>query len=179
MTDIKLCIDFSKLNKYIVCPVNPHPKPQSEIYPKASRTLWCSTPSRGIIRYNCSMILRTSQPLWPDQVLLLSAVGLNSTRDVFTLRYGNTIHKITNCLHATEDTLIWGSTTSELVENTRKFFDACRANGITLKTWKIQWGKKEVLFGGFILDFNSYRLHPALNRALLEFPTPANQLCNF
>ena len=56
---------------------------------------------------------------------------------------------------------------------------------------KIQWDQREVLFGGFLLDPNGYRIDPALTRALAEFPTPtsptdvrsffglANQICNF
>ena len=119
------------------------------------------------------------------------AFGLNSAGDVFTLRYGNAIDKATDGLRATEDTLIRGSTSNELIANTRKFFEACRENGITLNMRKIQWDKKEVLFGGFLLDPSGYRLDPALNKALLEFPVPtsptdvrsffglANQLCNF
>ncbi len=56
---------------------------------------------------------------------------------------------------------------------------------------KIQCVKKEVLFGGFLLDPTGYCLNLALNKALLEFPTPtspshvrsflclANYICNF
>ena len=45
--------------------------------------------------------------------------GLNSAGYVFTLRYGNTIDAATDGLRATEDTLVMGSSTYELVETTR------------------------------------------------------------
>ena len=47
--------------------------------------------------------------------------GLNSGGYVFTLRYGNTIDAATDGLRATEDTLVRGLSTDELVENTLIF----------------------------------------------------------
>ena len=195
-TDIRLCVDFSKLNKYVVRPVNPQPTPWETVrnLPKGIRHFAVFDALKG---YHQIPLTEESKDLTAFMTpfgrfrYLRLAFGLNSAGDVFTLRYGNAIDKATDGLRATEDTLIRGSTSSELVANTRKFFDACRENGITLNMRKIQWDKKEVLFGGFLLDPTGYRLDPALNKALLEFPVPtsptdvrsffglANQLCYF
>ena len=117
--------------------------------------------------------------------------GMSSAGDVFTLKYGNAVDAATDGRRATEDTLIRGNTSSELLANTRKFFEACRKAGITLNLRKIQWDQPEVLFGGFLLNASGYRIDPALTKALSEFPTPnnptdvrsffglANQICNF
>jgi hypothetical protein len=80
------------------------------------------------------------------------AFGLNNAGNMFSQRFGNAIDKATDGLRATKDTLIRGSTTTELVDNTQNFFVACRQNGITLNMRKIQWNTKEVLFRGFLLD---------------------------
>ena len=195
-TDIRLCVDFSKLNRYVIRPVNPQPTPWETVrnLPKGIKHFAVFDALKG---YHQIPLTDESKDLTAFMTpfgrfrYLRLAFGLNSAGDVFTLRYGNAIDKATDGLRATEDTLIRGSTTNELVSNTRKFFDACRENGITLNMRKIQWDKKEVLFGGFLLDPSGYRLDPVLNKALLEFPVPtsptdvrsffglSNQLCNF
>jgi len=117
--------------------------------------------------------------------------GLSSAGDVFTLKYGNAVDDAVDGRRATEDTLLRGATLQDLVENTEEFFKSCLENNITLNLKKIQWDKKEVLFGGYLLTPNGYQIDPALNKALAEFPVPksqtdvrsfcglANQTCNF
>ena len=195
-TDIRLCVDFSKLNKYVIRPVNPQPTPWETVrnLPKGVKHFAVFDALKG---YHQIPLTEESKDLTAFMTpfgrfrYLRLAFGLNSAGDVFTLRYGNAIDKATDGRRATEDTLIRGSTSAELVDNTRKFFDACRENGITLNMRKVQWDKSEVLFGGFLLDPQGYRLDPALNKALSEFPVPtsptdvrsffglSNQLCNF
>ena len=195
-TDIRLCVDFSKLNKFVIRPVNPQPTPWETVrnLPRGIKHFAVFDALKG---YHQIPLADESKDLTAFMTpfgrfrYLRLAFGLNSANDVFTLKYGNAIDKATEGLRATEDTLVRGSTSGELIENTRRFFDACRENGITLNLRKIQWDKKEVLFAGFLLDPTGYRLDPALNKALLEFPTPtsptdvrsffglANQLCNF
>jgi hypothetical protein len=110
---------------------------------------------------------------------------------VFTLKYGNAVDEAVDGRRATEDTLLRGATLQDLVENTEEFFKSCLENNITLNLKKIQWNKKEVLFGGYLLTPQGYQIDPALNKALAEFPVPksqtdvrsfcglANQTCNF
>ena len=100
--------------------------------------------------------------------------GMSSAGDVFTLHYGKAIDSETDGLRATEDTLLRASTLPELLQKTRRFFKACRKANITLNQKKIQWNLPSVLFGGYQLDKSGYRLNPALNRALAEFPVPRN-----
>jgi hypothetical protein len=83
------------------------------------------------------------------------AFSLNIASDLFSMRYDNVIGKATDGLWAKVDTLSRSSTTSKEVENTRNFFDSCHTNGFTLNMRKIQWDKKEVLFGVFLLDLTA------------------------
>ncbi len=72
-----------------------------------------------------------------------------------------------------EDRRIHGSTTAELLANTRKFFETCVQVGITLNLQKVQWHHPEVLFGRFLLDSTGYKIDPSLTeprwlRGLIE-----------
>ena len=194
-TDIRICVDFTRLNRYVRRPVNPQPTPWETVrnLPKGTTHFAVFDALKG---YHQIELDKESQDLtafmtpFGRYVYLRLAFGLSSAGDVFTLHYGNAIDEATDGMRATEDTLIRGSTTAELLANTRRFFNACREAGITLNMRKIQWDKKEVLFGGFLLDKNGYRIDPSLTKALSEFPTPttptdvrsffglANQICN-
>ena len=193
---LRVCVDFTKLNKYVIRPTNPQPTPWETVrnLPKGTTHYAVFDALKG---YHQIELDEESQELtafmtpFGRYVYLRLAMGLTSAGDVFTLQYGNATDESTDGLRATEDTLIRGSTTSELIQNTRKFFEACRTNGITLNTKKIQWDQSEVLFGGFKLGPNGYTPDPNLAKALSEFPMPkngtdvrsffglANQLCNF
>ena len=118
-------------------------------------------------------------------------MGESDAQDVFTLRYGAAVDASTEGRRSTEDTLLLGDTLQELLSNTEEFFKACDANGITLNTKKIQWDHPEVLFAGFVVNGEGYKIDPVLTKALSEFPVPknltdlksfmglANQTCNF
>ena len=195
-TDIRLCVDFTKLNKFVKRPTNPQPTPWEVVrnLPRGTTHFAVFDALKG---YHQVELDQASQDLtafmtpFGRYVYMRLPFGMSSAGDVFTLKYGNAVDTATEGRRATEDTLIRGSTTSELLANTRKFFEACKVAGITLNMRKIQWDQPEVLFGGFLLNSAGYRIDPALTKALSEFPTPtsptdvrsffglANQICNF
>jgi hypothetical protein len=101
--------------------------------------------------------------------------GLNSAGEEFMLWYGRAVDDSVQGRRITEDTVLLGQTTHELLENTRKFFRTCDQNGITLNLKKVQWDKTEVVFGGYLINSEGYHVDPALSKALREFPTPKLQ----
>jgi hypothetical protein len=80
-------------------------------------------------------------------IYLRLALGLSRPTDKFTLKYGNAIDDATDGKRVTEDTLICGSSTTELLANTRRVFEACRQAGITLNLQKVLWD----LPGAFVI----------------------------
>ena len=194
-TDIRLCVDFTRLNRYVKRPVNPQPTPWEVVrnLPKGTTHYAVFDALKGYHQIELdleSQNLTAFMTPFGRFVYLRLPFGLSSASDVFTLQYGAATDAATGGKRATEDTLLRGFTTEELVSNTRKFFNACRAARIALNLKKVQWDAPEVLFGGFLLTKNGYQLDPALSKALSQFPTPknatdvrsffglANQLCN-
>jgi hypothetical protein len=111
MTNIPLCANFWKLNKCIVCPVNPQPSPWETVrnLPKGMKNfvvldtlkLYHQIPLPDESRDLTALMTQFSRFRY-----LHLAYGLNSAGDVFLLNYGNTIDKATDGLLATKDTLI-------------------------------------------------------------------------
>ncbi len=195
-TDIRMCVDLTKLNRYVQRPVNPQLTPWEVIrnIPKGTKHYAVFDALKGYHQIDLdeeSRALTTFMTPFGRYRYCRLPFGLSSAGDVFTLKYGNAVDEAVDGRRATEDTLLRGATLQDLVENTEEFFKSCLENNITLNLKKIQWNKKEVLFGGYLLTPQGYQIDPALNKALAEFPVPksqtdvrsfcglANQTCNF
>ena len=195
-TDIRMCVDLTKLNRYVQRPVNPQLTPWEVIrnIPRGTKHYAVFDALKGYHQIDLdeeSRALTTFMTPFGRYRYCRLPFGLSSAGDVFTLKYGNAVDNAIDGRRATEDTLLRGATLQDLVENTEEFFKTCLDNNITLNLKKIQWNKQEVLFGGYLLTPEGYQIDPALNKALAEFPTPksqtdvrsfcglANQTCNF
>ena len=193
---IRMCVDLTKLNKYVKRPVNPQPTPFEVVrkLPKGKKHLAVFDALKGYHQIELddeSRALTTFLTPFGRYRYKRLPFGESDAGDVFTLRYGLAVDASTDGRRTTEDTLLMGDTEAELLQNAEEFFKACDNNDITLNTKKIQWNKPEVLFGGFLLNAEGYQIDPALCKALSEFPVPANvtdlrsfcglanQLCNF
>lgn len=195
-SDIRMCVDLTKLNKFVRRPTNPQLTPWEVVrnIPKGTKHYAVFDALKGYHQIELdeeSRALTSFMTPFGRMRYCRLPMGLSSAGDVFTLSYGNAVDEAVDGRRATEDTLLRGATTQELVDNTEQFFNQCLENNITLNVKKIQWDKEEVLFGGFLLTPSGYRIDPALNKALAEFPIPknqtdvrsfmglANQTCNF
>jgi hypothetical protein len=192
----RLCVDFRRINEQIVRPTNPQQTPWEIVrtLPKGIKYFAVFDAFKG---YHQVELDEASQELTAFMTPFgrycynRFPMGLTSAGDVFTLLYGNAIDPVTDSRRCIEDTLITANTTTEHLEKTKRFFETCRTNGITLNLKKIQWDQREVIFGGILLSAEDYQPDPKLNTALSHFPTPknltdmlfflglANQLCNF
>ena len=118
-------------------------------------------------------------------------MGYCISRDIFDSHYGKIVDNLSNCERVCEDFLIYARTKKEFLEKCEEYFKVCDENNITLNLNKVQWMKQEVLFAGYIIGQNGYRIDPKLSEALKNFPKPenitdmrsffglANQTCNF
>jgi hypothetical protein len=167
---IRMCVDLTKLNKYVKRPVNPQPTPFEVVrkLPKGKKHLAVFDALKGYHQIELddeSRALTTFLTPFGRYRYKRLPFGESDAGDVFTLRYGLAVDSITEGRRTTEDTLLMGDTESELLHNAEEFFKACDINDITLNTKKIQWNKPEVLFGGFLLNSEGYQIDPALCKA--------------
>jgi hypothetical protein len=195
-SDVRLCVDFSKLNKHIIRPVNAQPTPWEVVrkIPKGTKHFAVFDALKGYHQIELddeSKNLTTFLTPFGRFRYLRLPFGLNLSGDCFTKRYGDAVDQVKNTKRVVEDSLILGSTGTQLAERAEAFVKACCESNITLNLRKVQWDCPEVLFGGFIVDSDGYRIDPSLSEALRNFPQPknitdvraffglANQTCNF
>ena len=195
-SEIRMCVDFTRLNRFVKRPVNPQLTPWEVVckIPRRTKHFAVFDALKGYHQVELdeeSRALTTFMTPFGRYRYLRLPFGLNSAGDEFTLRYGRAVDDSVQGRRITEDTVLLGQTTHELLENARKFFRTCDQNGITLNLKKVQWDKTEVVFGGYLINSEGYHVDPALSEALREFPTLksqtdvrsffglANQTCNF
>ena len=153
---IRICVDFRRLNEHVIRPTNPQPTPWETVrtLPKGITHFAVFDAFKGYHQVELdeeSQLKTAFMTPFGRYIYLRLAMGMISAGDVFTLKYGNVVDPVTENRRATEDTLLIASTTHELLVKTKIFFEACRANGITLNLKKVQFDQKEVTFGGFLL----------------------------
>jgi len=166
---IRMCVDLTKLNKYIVRPTNPQPTPWEvvRLVPKGKKHFAVFDALKGYHQIELddeSRALTTFLTPFGRFRYKRLPMGESDAQDVFTLRYGAAVDASTEGRRSTEDTLLLGDTLQELLSNTEEFFKACDANGITLNTKKIQWDHPEVLFAGFVVNGEGYKIDPVLTK---------------
>ena len=174
---IRICVDFRRINEHVIRPTNSQPTPWEVVrnLPKGINHYAVFDAFKGYhqVALDKESQLKTAfMTPFGRHVYKRLPMGLNSANDVFTLQYGNAVDESTDHKRATEDTLIYARSTAELITKTRKFFQACHENGITLNLKKVQWDAKEVTFAGFLLTDQGYEPDPSLAKALSEFPHP-------
>ena len=194
-SDIRLCVDLRRLNKFCKRPVNPQSTPWELVrrIPRGATHYAVFDALKGyhqIALDEDSKAKTTFHTPFGKYRYTKLPMGYAAAQDIFTLRMGNAVDSVLDGLRATEDCLIYAFSQPELERKLDRFFAACNANNITLNTKKIQIGA-EVIFAGYKINSEGYQIDPALTEALKNFPIPTsqtdvrsflglvNQICNF
>jgi len=192
--DVRLCVDLRRLNKYAKRPVNPQPTPWEMVckIPKGAKYFALCDAFKGYHQVPLdeeSRSLTTFYTPFGKFRYCSIPMGYAPAGDIFTDRIGRVVDKFVTA-RATEDCLIHAYSRTECLQKIEEFLKACDEGDITLNIKKFQFGE-EVVFAGFLLNSEGYRINPALTDALRRFPQPvsqtdvrsfmglANQICNF
>ena len=195
-SDVRLTVDFRRLNKYAKRPVNPQPTPWELVrnIPKGAKLFAVFDALKGYHQVPLeegSRALTTFYTPFGKYRYRSIPMGYAPAGDLFTDRFGHAVDAtLEGKLRCVEDCCIYGYSMADILPKIDRFFKACNDNNITLNTRKIQFGP-EVTFAGFLINSNEYRINPALTDSLRSFPAPksqtdlrsfmglANQICQF
>ena len=172
---VRLCVDFRRLNQFCIRPSNPEGTPWEKIRTLPAGKRWYAVfdANKGYHQVPLdeeSRKLTTFYTPHGKYRYLSLPMGYAGSQDIFTQRFGAAVDKFVDA-RATEDCLIIAGSEEELLHRVEKFFEACKASGITLNTKKTQAGS-EVLFAGYLINEKGATLDPALYKAIKDFPTP-------
>jgi len=175
--DVRLCVDFRKLNKFCLRPTNPQKTPFETVrsLPKGERFFAVCDALKGYHQIALDEESKTKTAFFtPFGIYRYTSLpmGYAASQDIFTDRFGGAVDDVVQA-RVTEDCLITASDRQMFLKRLDKFFARCKEAGIVLNTKKFQMGS-EVIFGGFKLNANGYSLDPSLHDAIRKFPPPTN-----
>ena len=172
---IRLCVDFRRLNQFCIRPSNPEGTPWEKIRSLPSGPRWYAVfdANKGYHQVPLddeSKKLTTFFTPHGKFCYLSLPMGYAGSQDIFTQQFGSAVDHTVDA-RATEDCLIAADSEEELLHKVEKFFEACRATGITLNTKKTQSGTN-VHFAGYQINEKGSTPDPALYKAISDFPVP-------
>ena len=168
-TDIRLCVDFRKLNKFCLRPTNPQKTPLETVRSllRGEKYFAVFDALKGYHQIPLdeeSKIMTAFYTPFGIYCYRSLPMGYAASKDIFADRFGGAVD---DCIQAriTEDCLITATDRPTFLRRLEKFFEKCKAAGIVLNTKKVQIGP-EVIFGGFKLNAEGYSLDPSLNQKI-------------
>ena len=175
---LRLVVDFSAsgLNDYVQRNIHPFPSAKEIVNSIRPDSLWFAKldATQG---YHQVMLDKESQKLtafilpFGCYYYKRSAMGLASSGDEFNKRTDIAVRKVADALKIVDDVLIQAPTQEVLLQRLETFFEACRAQNITISYKKLQVGQ-EIKFAGYIIGKNGIKPDPAKIQAIEDFPTP-------
>ena len=176
---LRLCVDFTKLNKFVKRPGYPLVTPKDVVSQIPNETKYMSTfdATHG---YWQLPLDEQSQPLttfmtpWGRFKFLRAPMGLVSTGDEFCRRGDAALAGLPNVKKVVDDILVHSGDFKSHVEQVWAFLCRCREHNITLNRKKVKFSKDQVKFVGYVITRDGIAVDPEKIRAIKEFPPPTN-----
>ena len=176
--EIRLTVDFTALNQYVLRPVKPFPTAQeiAASIPASTRVLGVLDCRQGYHQLELdeeSKDLTTFITPWGRYRYNRCCMGLASAGDEFVARSDAALEGIPGVQKLVDDILLVADNRDQFIERFRQIVERCEKFGITLSAKKIQIGQ-EVKFGGMIVNDKGVKVDEAKVDAIRYFPPPKN-----
>ena len=176
---VRICIDLTKLNKFVKRPLHPSTTPREAVsnIPVASKyfsTLDAKSGYWQLPLHEESQHLTTFLTPWGRFKFLRAPMGLVSTGDEYCRRGDLAFEGLDNIVKVVDDILVHDESFEEHASRLRSLLDRCRHNQITLNEKKFCCAENEVSYCGFNLSSDGKQVDPGKITAITDFPTPTN-----
>ena len=176
---VRLCVDFSRLNKYVKRPTYPVRTPQDAVASVAPGSRWLTTLDAKMGYFQVP-IDEKSRDLtcfitpWGRYRFRRAAMGLVSSSDVYLQRGDQALGDIPNTCKVVDDLLLYDKTYREHLAHVIAIVRRCDEWGITLNADKFRFAQQEVKYCGYKITPNGYTSDGEKIKAIADFPRPEN-----
>lgn len=176
---IRICVDYTKLNKYVARSVYPMRTPKEAIDSVNAGDRFFSTLDavQGYWQMELSPESKHLTTFISPEGrfrFLRAPMGLNATGDEYNRRGDIAFADLKNIQKVVDDLLIHTKTFSQHVDTIRAVLHRCRDNGITLSKEKFAFCQPRVKYAGYIVSSTGITADPTKISAISQFPTPTN-----
>ena len=178
--DIRLCVDLSKLNKFVKRERYQSPTPHEAVADIASSQARVFTKLDALSGYHQCPLAKESQPLttfitpFGRFMFCRAPFGICSISEHYNRRMDEALASIPRMRKIVDDCLVYDDHMSSHVQHVRDILRRCEEKGISLKREKFIFAKPEVDFCGYKISANGYKIDPRITKAITDFPKPAN-----
>ncbi|XP_043217806.1 uncharacterized protein LOC122379571 [Amphibalanus amphitrite] len=177
---IRLCVDLSRLNKFVRTEQYQAPTPLEEVASIASsEAKWFTVFDAAKGYHQCplhqdSVLKTTFITPFGRYAFLRAPYGVSSISDHYNRRMDEAFSGLTGYKKIVDDVVVYSRTREDHIRDVRRFMERCEERGISLNRRKLQLAQQKVKFAGFIISADGYEPDPQLTSAISSFPTPKN-----
>jgi len=178
---IRMCVDLSRLNRYVKRERFQSPTPAEAVADiAASEATYFTIIDAAKGYHQCP--LDTESQLYTTFITpfgrykyLRAPYGLSSIAEHYNRRMAEAFEGLTGHRRVVDDVVIYDKDRESHIAHVHQFLQRCRDKQISLNKDKCDFCQMQVTFAGFQLSSTGYRIHSAITDAVSQFPTPATR----
>ena len=175
-TSLRVCLDPSGLNPYIIRPVfNSYTLDEISYMLKDAKVFTVCDANKGFFQVPLAEeSKKLTAMLTPEGVYVhnVLAMGLSLASDVFEMIIKDMIKGLPGVINIADDLLIFGSTIEEHDKNLLAVLDRCKEIGLTLNPRKFKFKCKMVPFFGNVVSDQGILPDPKKVQSIKNWPSP-------
>ena len=175
-TTLRVCLDPSGLNPYIIRPVfNSYTLDEISYMLKDAKVFTVCDANKGFFQVPLAEeSKKLTAMLTPEGVYVhnVLAMGLSLASDVFEMIIKDMIKGLPGVINIADDLLIFGSTIEEHDKNLLAVLDRCKEIGFTLNPRKFKFKCKMVPFFGNVVSDQGILPDPKKVQSIKNWPSP-------
>ena len=175
---IRLCVDLSRLNKYVRRERYQSPSPAQAVADIAAEEAKVFTKLDALKGYHQCPLAEASQLLttfitpFGRFKFLRAPYGISSISEHYNRRMDEAFVDLKGYRRIVDDVVIFDRDTTLHASHVKKFIQRCVERQITLNTDKWVYARPEVDFEGFHLSGDGYSIDNSIVTAISRFPQP-------
>lgn len=179
--DVRMAVDFVPMNKYAEREPYPLQSPAEVIADINGQDAKFFTVMDAEKGYHQCPLDEESQDLttfitpYGRYKYVRAPYGVCTISDHYNRRMYEAFEDIKRHKRIVDDVCAYDPDLESNYEHVREILQRCDERGITLSKAKFQFGKEEVIFGGYKLSKDGYSINPKIINGIQKFPTPKNR----
>ncbi len=176
---LRLCVDLTRLNKYVRRPAHPVRTPRDAVaeIDGSARFFSALDASDGYfqiaLKPSCQHLTTFSTP-WGRYKHLRATQGLCCSGDEYNRRQDEAFAGLNNFVRVVDDLLLFHGSFSDHIAGICAILQAARAARITFNPSKFEFAKSQLMWVGYRIKPGGYEVDPNKLRAISDFPRPSN-----
>jgi hypothetical protein len=176
---IRLCVDHTRLNKFILWPTHPTRTPRDAVAEIDSECRFYTSFDAANGYYQIPLHpscqhLTTFMTPWGRYKFLRASMGLSCSGDEYNRRADVAFAGVSNTVRVVDDLLRFDRTFSAHVAGVCAVLQAARVAGITFSREKFRFARDRISWVGYEIRHGGVTIEEAKLKALSQFPRPTN-----